>query len=143
MCTEIPVKITRDLGIPGEGPIVIIGPNGAGKTRLGNAMLSLNPSAGMIAALRNIALSEDIPLQSFDQAERNLARSYGQRKTKHWTLSNEIDQLFSKLMVKNSTSAVAFRDEHLNGNAPPQGHHADYPSEVVAAPVSRPANQFS
>ncbi len=112
MASEIGVKISEDLRVSGQGPIVILGPNGSGKTRLAVEMLRWN-DAHMVAALRNIALSENIGMVSLAEAERNLTRFYERHRSQHWELSNEIGQLFSKLMVENSSSAIAFRDEYL------------------------------
>lgn len=55
----------------GVAPVVIIGPNGAGKTRYGLQVAQWN-DAEAIAALRNIALQENIPMQSLAQAEKEL-----------------------------------------------------------------------
>jgi len=121
MASNIVVKITENQEILGEGPIVIIGPNGSGKTRHAVAMLGWN-NAEMVAALRNIALSENVGMQPLPEAERNLTHLHERRKTRYWELSDEINQLFSKLMAEDSASAVSFRDRCLKGeNAQPEG----------------------
>jgi ABC-type cobalamin/Fe3+-siderophores transport system ATPase subunit len=108
------VKVGDGLDIPEGGPVVILGPNGAGKTRHALKMLSLN-DAEMIAALRNIALTENVPMQPLAQAQQILDHTHKRRRSRHWELSNEIDQLFSKLMGEDSASAVTFRDACLSG----------------------------
>ncbi len=110
---RIALKVGAELEIPGNDPVVIIGPNGSGKTRLGVEMLSLN-DAEMVAALRNIALTENVSMRAVEEATKDLDRLYSNRRTKHWQLSNEINQLFSKLMAEDSASAITFRDKHLN-----------------------------
>ena len=115
MASDIAVKISQDRELAGQGPIVIIGPNGSGKTRHAVAMLRWN-DAQMVAALRNIALSPNLVMQPLAQAEQNLTQLYQRRRSRHWELSNEIDQLFSKLMAEDSCSAVTFRDKFLKGN---------------------------
>ena len=48
-----------------------LGPNGSGKTRYGSQIADWNDT-DVIAALRNIALADNIPLQSLTQAEQEL-----------------------------------------------------------------------
>jgi ABC-type cobalamin/Fe3+-siderophores transport system ATPase subunit len=112
---DIPVKIAQTQEVGGHGPIVILGPNGSGKTRHAISMLGWN-DAEMVAALRNIALSENIGMQPLAQAVQHLTQFFQRRRSRHWELSNEIDQLFSKLMAEDSSSAVSFRDAYLKGN---------------------------
>ncbi len=117
MADDIPVKIRPDQELKGQGPIVILGPNGSGKTRHAVNMLNWNGNnAEMVAALRNIALGEHVGMQPLAQAEQNLTQFYQRRRSRYWELSNEIDQLFSKLMAEDSASAVAFRDSYLRGD---------------------------
>jgi len=118
MADDIPVKISQNQELKGRGPIVILGPNGSGKTRHAVNMLNWNGNnAEMVAALRNIALSEHLGMQPLAQAKQNLTRFYQQRRSQYWELSNEINQLFSKIMAEDAASAVAFRDNYLRGNA--------------------------
>ena len=71
MANDIPVKITKNTELEGQQPVVILGPNGAGKTRHAVNMIGWN-DADMIPALRNIALNQDVPMQSLTQAEKAL-----------------------------------------------------------------------
>jgi hypothetical protein len=101
----------------GDAPLVIIGPNGSGKTRFGLQLTQWN-DAEFIAALRNIALEQVIPMQSLAQAEKEL-RNHTQQHTKRpWRISSEINNLFSKLMAEDSASAIEFRDSYQAGAEP-------------------------
>ena len=111
MAEDVPLKISEDKVLEGFHPIVLIGPNGSGKTRQGAQIANWN-NADMIAALRNIALNENVSMQPINQAITNLRNQLKSRRSRHWELSNEIDQLFSKLMAEDSASAIRFRDQY-------------------------------
>ena len=102
--------------IEGDTPIVILGPNGSGKTRYGLRLAQLN-NAEMIAALRNIELGENIPMQPFVQAAQELSNQKRKRHSRPWSISNEINNLFAKLMVEDSDAAVEFRDNYTSNPA--------------------------
>lgn len=101
----------------GTAPVVIIGPNGAGKTRYGLQVAQWN-DAEAIAALRNIALQENIPMQSLAQAEQELKNKKQLRRRKPWSIASEIDNLFAKLMAEDSASAMDFRDNYRHKAEP-------------------------
>ncbi|BCO09328.1 hypothetical protein GF1_17040 [Desulfolithobacter dissulfuricans] len=105
------VTVSGNIIIPGTEPIVIIGPNGSGKTRHAITMVSMN-NANMIAALRNIALPPNVVMRSMDQAKNELNNHLNRRRSQPWELSNEINELFSKLMAEDSASAIDFRNRH-------------------------------
>ncbi len=115
---SIPIKYnsSSDL-IEGSDPIVILGPNGSGKTRYGLQLSDWN-NAENIAALRNIALAENVPMQSLAQAEQELKNHKKNRKRHPWNISSEINNLFAKLMAEDSSAAVDFRDNYRDGKAP-------------------------
>lgn len=100
-----------------DAPLVIIGPNGSGKTRYGLQLAQWN-DAERIAALRNIALGQSIPMQSLTQAEAELATHKQSHKAQPWSISSEIDGLFAKLMAEDSASAMDFRDSYHDGAQP-------------------------
>ena len=116
MADDIPIKIAEDNQIDGTSPIVILGPNGAGKTRHAVAMSNWNATS-FIGALRNIELPQDIAMQSRTQAKSELDRIYSRRRSQWWQLSNEINQLFAKLMAEDTASAKKFRDAFTPGSA--------------------------
>ena len=115
---SVPIKYNSqsDL-IEGSDPIVILGPNGSGKTRYGLQLSDWN-NAENIAALRNIALAENVPMQSLAQAEQELINHKRNRKKRPWNISSEINNLFAKLMAEDSSAAVTFRDNYRDGKAP-------------------------
>ena len=116
---SIPITLTPDNVIDGRTPIVVIGPNGSGKTRFGHQVARKN-NADIIVALRNIALGANVPMQSVTQAENELKNHKRQRTKQPWSLSNEINYLFAKLMAEDSAGAVEFRESYLaNGNSTP------------------------
>jgi len=114
MSKEIVVNLSESITIPGNHPIVIIGPNGSGKTRFGADLANRN-NAEFIGALRNIALGENIPMQGLDQAKEQLTSQIKRTRSRYWQMSNEINQLFTKLLAEDATSAVRFRDQHVAG----------------------------
>lgn len=101
----------------GVAPLVIIGPNGAGKTRYGLQLAQWN-DAEAIAALRNIALQENIPMQSLAQAEQELKNQKQKRRQQPWSIASEINNLFAKLMAEDSASAMEFRDNYRDKTEP-------------------------
>lgn len=103
--------------IEGSDPVVILGPNGSGKTRYGLQLSDWN-NAENIAALRNIALAENVPMQSLAQAEQELSNHKRQRRKHPWNISSEINNLFAKLMAEDSSAAVDFRDNYQDGSVP-------------------------
>lgn len=107
------VKISGSITISGSDPIVIIGPNGSGKTRHAISMVGMN-NANMIAALRNIALPPNVVMRPMDQAKNELNNHLNRRRSQPWALSNEINELFSKLMAEDSASAIEFRNKYAN-----------------------------
>lgn len=102
---------------PGTAPLVIVGPNGSGKTRYGIQVAQWN-GAEAIAALRNIALQENIPMQSLAQAEKELKNKKQERRKKPWSIASEINNLFAKLMAEDSASAMEFRDNYREQGEP-------------------------
>src|SRR6266511_1404680 len=117
---NIPIKFNNSQAtIDGSSPIVILGANGSGKTRYGLQLADWN-NAETIAALRNIALEENIPLQSLAQAEQELQNYKRQRKKRPWSISSEINNLFAKLMAEDSASATTFRDNYQKDGAAPE-----------------------
>ena len=114
----IPIKYNAAQDVhDGGAPLVIIGPNGSGKTRFGLQLAQWN-NAETIAALRNIALEENIPMQSLPQAEQELSNHTRNQKRHPWRISSEINNLFAKLMAEDSASAIDFRDSYSNGAEP-------------------------
>lgn len=115
---SIPIRYKDDgTVIDGITPLVILGANGSGKTRFGLQLSNWN-NAENIAALRNIALQENIPMQSLSQANQELV-NHRRNRTRHpWNISSEINHLFAKLMAEDSASAIAFRDAHEAGAEP-------------------------
>jgi len=109
--SETSIKIDPEQEVLGIGPVVILGPNGAGKTRHAVNMAGWN-NADAIGALRNIALPPDIAMTSLPQAKTQLEQQLQQRRSQPWQMSSEINQLFSKLMAEDSSSAIRFRDQH-------------------------------
>jgi len=117
---SIPIKYKPDTtAIEGLSPIIVLGPNGSGKTRYGLELAAWN-NAEDIAALRNIALEKDVPMQSTAQAEEALNRQKRGRKKRPWNISSEINHLFAKLMAEDSGAAVEFRDRYSDGEPPRQ-----------------------
>lgn len=117
---NIPIKFNNaQTTIDGSRPVVILGANGSGKTRYGLQMADWN-NAEIIAALRNIALEENIPLQSLAQAEQELQNQKRRRKQRPWSISSEINNLFAKLMAEDSASATRFRDTYQKNGGDPE-----------------------
>lgn len=162
---SIPIKYNSENIIEGISPIVILGPNGSGKTRYGLQLADWN-NADTIAALRDIALAENVPMQSLSQAEQELNNHKRQRKKRPWNIASEINNLFAKLMAEDSASAIEFRDRYQEENARPEttklmrlskawhylfpGRHIEFKgytprvtSEYVAGETAYPAQQMS
>lgn len=106
---DVIISAAKDT-LKGREPIVLLGPNGSGKTRHASDMASWN-NADLIGALRNIELPPNLSMQSLQNSSTNLNNMLNQRRTQPWQMSNEIDQLFSKLMAENSKAAIEFRDK--------------------------------
>ena len=104
--------------IDGNNPLVILGPNGSGKTRYGLKVAGWN-TAEIIAALRNIALGQNVAMHSLSHATRELENQKNQYKNSPWNISSEINILFSKLMIEDSASAITFRDNHKMSGVEP------------------------
>jgi energy-coupling factor transporter ATP-binding protein EcfA2 len=111
------VKIWDDQTIEAKKTTIVIGPNGCGKTRYGLKLAGLN-TADHIAALRNIALQDNLPMMSLPRATQEVKNNIDRRKSHYWEMSSEIDQLFSKLMAEDSASAMIFRDAVVAGEKP-------------------------
>lgn len=162
---SIPIKYSTENTIEGTSPIVILGPNGSGKTRYGLKLANWN-NADIIAALRNIALAKNIPMQPLSQAEQGLNQQKNERKSQPWNIANEMNILFAKLMAEDSASAIEFRDRYQEENAQPEttklmrlskvwhflfpGRHIEFKgytprvtSEYVAGEIAYPAQQMS
>lgn len=162
---SIPIKYNAENTIEGNSPIVILGPNGSGKSRYGLQLASWN-DADTIAALRDIALAPDIPMQSLSQSKKQLNNLKNQRSSHPWNISSEINNLFSKLMAEDSASAIEFRDRYQEENAIPEttklmrlskawhflfpGRHIEFKgytpkvtSEYVTGETAYPAQQMS
>ena len=115
---SIPIKYNAAQDVhEGNAPLVIIGPNGSGKTRYGLQLAQWN-DAETIAALRNIALEQNIPMQSLAQAKQELVSHRNQRRKRPWSISSEINNLFAKLMAEDSAEAVQFRNQYRDGAEP-------------------------
>ncbi|MFC2045602.1 DUF4435 domain-containing protein [Chloroflexota bacterium] len=112
MVEDIPIIITEEEVINGTHPLVVIGPNGSGKTRFG-ADLSKRNDADLISALRNILLNETISMRSLIQARNELNNQLQRRRSNYWEISSEIEQLFSKLLVEDSQSAIRYRNDSI------------------------------
>jgi hypothetical protein len=111
---DAPIKMSESLTLDGQAPVVLLGPNGAGKTRHAVQLAAWN-HADLVPALRNIALPPDLPMQSVSVATRDLSQHLNHRRKRPWDLSNEINQLFSKLMAEDSSAATRFRDSFIAG----------------------------
>lgn len=111
---EIPIKLTEEITIKGKHPLVLIGPNGSGKTRFGVA-LAARHNAEFVGAVRNIAIEESIPMQTLENASRELGNFLTRHRSRYWQISNEINQLFSKLFAEDAASAVKYRDHCSKG----------------------------
>jgi len=117
---SIPLKYDSDGNVlEGSKPVIILGSNGSGKTRFGLQLASWN-SAETIAALRNIALEENIPMQSLAQAEQELTNHKNLRRKRPWSISSEINNLFAKLMAEDSAAAIDFRERYQSGITKPE-----------------------
>ena len=117
---NLPVIYSDDRkSLEGTSPIVILGPNGSGKTRYGLKIAVWNNSEN-IAALRNIALGKNVPMQALDQASSQLEQQKNQHKSQPWNIASEINNLFSKLMAEDSDSATRFRDSYLTVGGTPE-----------------------
>lgn len=93
---SIPIKYTSESAlIEGSDPVVILGPNGSGKSRYGLQLSTWN-NAENIAALRNIALAENIPMQSLAQTEQELTNHKRQRKKHPWNIICKQDYLLRR-----------------------------------------------
>jgi len=114
---NIPLKLTEKITLEGVNPVVLIGPNGSGKTRFGAAIAN-KQQADFIGALRNISLPDDIPMQPLERATRDLTSQMSEHRSRYWRMSNEINYLFSKLLVEDATSAMKFRDSARTGQQP-------------------------
>lgn len=106
---NIPLKLTATTVLQGVNPVVLIGPNGSGKTRFG-ATIARCQEAEFIGALRNIALPEEIPMRPLAKVTKELTSQSRDLLSRHWTMSNEINSLFSKLLAEDATSATKLRD---------------------------------
>jgi len=106
-----PIIISDKEQIDGNHPIVVIGPNGSGKTKFGVYLADVN-NADLIGAVRKIQLEENIPMRSVDLARTDLSNTLKRRRKRYWETSNEIDELFSKLLGEDSQSAIKFRDDY-------------------------------
>jgi len=117
---SIPIKYHNSgKTIEGTNPVVILGPNGSGKSRFGLELANWN-NAENIAALRNIALAEHVPMQSLSQAQQELNNQKRQRRRQPWNITSEINYLFAKLMAEDSASAIDFRDRYQEENIRPE-----------------------
>jgi len=114
---NIPLKLTNTTTLQGINPIVLIGPNGSGKTRFG-AAIARQQGADFIGALRNISLAEDIPMRSLEKANRELTSQMNDHRSRYYLLSNEINDLFSKLLAEDAMSATKLRDSIVAGQQP-------------------------
>ena len=161
-----PLKYDSDgTVLEGSKPVVILGSNGSGKTRFGLQLAVWN-NAETIAALRNIALEENIPMQSLAQAEQELTNHKNERRIRPWSISSEINNLFAKLMAEDSAAAIDFRERYRTGTIEPEttklmrlqkswqslfpGRHINFKgytpkvtSEYVAGETAYPAQSMS
>ena len=115
---SISVNLPNGQILKGTHPIVIIGPNGSGKTRLGATITDTN-SGEMIGAVRNLEIQAALPVQTPEAARTNLTNLKRNRRKQPWTIANEIDHLFSKLVTEDATAAQKFRDQWTLGGQPP------------------------
>ena len=113
---ESTVTIPPDLELGGSGPIVIIGPNGAGKTRLG-VEVAKGAGVELISARRNIQLPDNVTMRPLEQAQNELVGHRKRRRQRWWDLSNEINDLFSKLLAEDSSAAIRFRGQWAEDRA--------------------------
>ena len=112
---SIPLRLPDGDTVEGTHPVVLIGPNGSGKTRFG-AQLARQNLVEMIGAVRNLEIQTTLPVQTTEQALNNLRSQKRQRSKRPWTMANEIDHLFSKLIAEDSSSAQKFRDQWTSGS---------------------------
>ncbi len=113
----IPLKLNKKVTLEGINPIVIIGPNGSGKTRFGINIVT-QQGAEFIGALRNISLEENIPMQSLERATQELNNQMNHHSSHFWSISSEINYLFSKLLAEDAASAMKVRDTLLTKQQP-------------------------
>ena len=111
---NIPLKLTVTTTLEGVDPIVLIGPNGSGKTRFG-AAIARSQEAEFIGAVRNISLPDDIPMRPLARSTQELNSQRSELLSRCWTMSNEINHLFSKLLAEDATSATKLRDSMVAG----------------------------
>ena len=103
--------------LAGKSPIVILGANGSGKTRLAVEM-TRSGNAEFIAAVRNIALPDQIPNWTLQTAINELNSRANQRQNSYWELIPDIDALFGKLWSSHAVEAMRVYDQLLEGITP-------------------------
>lgn len=96
--------------LTGKEPIVILGANGSGKTRLAVQMAKAG-SMEFIPALRNIALPDQLPNRTLQDATNDLTNKTNRRKEAYWELIPDIDALFGKLLSAHAVEAMRVYDE--------------------------------
>jgi len=104
--------------VPGTRPLVIIGPNGVGKTRLGVELARRN-AAERVAALRHVEINE-IPMQTMQQASREVKDTLEQLLHSHWRQSYELQNLLSEILADDREQAVAYRAADLTHPSSPK-----------------------
>lgn len=108
------IRIPNEQNIAGQHPVIIIGPNGSGKTTFGSELATLN-NAEWIPATRNLEFSEEIPMQTSEQAENSLKTSKTQQRNDIWRQANDLISLLAKLKAEDSASAIAFKRSYRSG----------------------------
>lgn len=104
--------------ITGDTPVIILGANGSGKTRLAAQMSQNSGVIEFIPALRNIALPDQIPNWTLQNATNELINKTNQRKASYWDLIPDIDALFGKLLSSHAVEAMRVYDEVRDGKTP-------------------------
>lgn len=109
---DIPISLNDGAILDGKHPLVIVGPNGSGKTTFGSELANRN-NAEWIGATRNLQFGDAIAMQTPEQSRQQLTKVKNQSKSQPWTLSNELNNLLTKLKAEDSESAVKFRNKSI------------------------------
>lgn len=94
--------------VGGEHSLVIIGPNGVGKTRLGAEITRINDGQ-RVAALRNVEIAA-IPMQTLENASREVKTALREALSHHWKQSSELQNLLAEILAEDREKAVAYRE---------------------------------
>lgn len=109
---NIPLNLKDGTTIDGSHPLVIVGPNGSGKTTFGAELANRN-NAEWVGATRNLEFGDAISMQTPEQSRQQLIKVKKQTKSKPWGLSNELNNLLSKLKAEDADSAIKYRNQSI------------------------------